>query len=51
VRGRPAPEHFYDNTYAWKLTGTQLTVSTIANECGDQVAETILTGRPWTKTD
>jgi hypothetical protein len=43
-------EHFYDNTYAWKLAGTQLSVSTIANECGDHVAETILTSRPWTKT-
>ena len=43
-------EQFYDNTYAWKLTGTRLSLSTVANECGDHVAETILTSHPWAKT-
>jgi hypothetical protein len=43
-------EHFYDNAYAWKLAGTQLSLSTDTNQCGDHIAETILTSRPWTKT-
>jgi hypothetical protein len=43
-------EQFYDNTYGWKLTGTQLSISTVSNQCADHVAETILTSRPWTRT-
>jgi hypothetical protein len=42
-------ESFYDNEYRWKLTGTQLSISTVNNQCSDHVAETILTSRPWTK--
>lgn len=43
-------EHFYDNEYSWKLAGEQLSLTTVTNQCGDRVAETILTSRPWTKT-
>ena len=37
--------------YAWRLDGAELSLSTVDNQCGDHVAETILTSRPWTKTD
>jgi hypothetical protein len=43
-------ERFYDNEYRWELAGTELSISTITNQCDDHVAETILTSRPWTKT-
>ena len=40
---------FYDNEYSWKLEGSALTIATVENQCADRVAETILTGEPWTK--
>jgi hypothetical protein len=40
---------FYDNEYRWELSGSTLTLATVSNDCPDQVAETILTSRPWTR--
>lgn len=40
---------FYDNEYQWDLQGESLTFTTVSNSCPDQVAETILTSRPWTR--
>jgi hypothetical protein len=40
---------FYDNEYRWELSGSTLTLTTVSNDCPDQVAETILTSRPWTR--
>jgi hypothetical protein len=42
-------EHLYDNKYRYALAGDTLRLSTIANSCADKVAETILTGRPWSR--
>jgi hypothetical protein len=42
---------FYDNEYRWALEGSTLTIEPVANECADEVALTILTSRPWTKTE
>jgi hypothetical protein len=41
---------FYDNEYSYKLTGQTLTLTTIKNQCSDQVTRTILTSEPWRKT-
>jgi hypothetical protein len=41
---------FYNNEYAWKLSGKTLTITPVTNHCSDRVALTILTSRPWTKT-
>lgn len=41
---------FYDNEYRWALDGSSLTIMPIVNQCEDEVAQTILTSRPWTKT-
>ena len=40
---------FYDNEYRYELQGDSLTFTTVDNSCPDQVAETILTSRPWTR--
>jgi len=42
-------QKFYDNEYRWEISGRTLTITTVTNHCSDRVAETILTGRPWTK--
>ena len=39
----------YDNQYRYELQGDSLTFTTVENSCPDQVAETILTSRPWTR--
>jgi hypothetical protein len=41
---------FYDNEYAWKLSGKTLTIMPVTNHCSDRVALTILTSHAWTKT-
>jgi hypothetical protein len=41
---------FYENEYRWKLDGTTLTLTPVVNRCPDEVALTVLTSRPWTKT-
>ena len=43
-------QNFYDNEYQWAITGGQLTITTVTNQCPDLVAETILTSRAWTRT-
>ena len=42
-------ERLHDNKYRYALAGDTLRISTIANRCADKVAETILTGRPWSR--
>jgi hypothetical protein len=42
-------EHFSDNKYRYALASDRLRFSTISNSCADKVAETILTGRPWSR--
>lgn len=42
-------QKFYNNEYRWKISGGELRITTVANQCSDRVAETILTSRPWTK--
>jgi hypothetical protein len=44
-------QKFYDNEYSWVLEDTVLTLTTVKNQCADQVAETVLTSKPWTKTN
>ena len=39
-----------DSFYTYKLSGKQLTFTTVKNGCADKVAETILTSEPWLKT-
>ena len=43
-------QNFYDNEYQWEITGGELTITTVTNQCPDRVAETILTSRAWTRT-
>jgi hypothetical protein len=40
---------YYDNEYRYDLQGDSLSFTTVTNSCPDQVAETILTSRPWTR--
>jgi hypothetical protein len=40
---------FYDNEYQWAFDGSTLTITPVVNQCGDKIALTILTSRPWTK--
>ena len=40
---------FYDNEYAYAVSGETLEITTVSNQCGDRVAETILTSQPWRK--
>ena len=40
---------FYDNEYAYKVSGETLTITTVSNQCADRVAETILTSQSWRK--
>jgi hypothetical protein len=40
---------YYDNEYRYELQGDSLSFTTVTNSCPDQVAETILTSRPWTR--
>jgi hypothetical protein len=42
-------QRFYDNEYAYKLTGRTLTLTVIKNQCRDHVAKTVLTSEPWQK--
>jgi hypothetical protein len=42
-------QNFYDNEYQWEITGGELTITTVTNQCPDRVAETILTSRAWTR--
>lgn len=44
-------EQFFDNTYSYEIQGDSLRITTVNNQCADQIAETILTSEPWTKTD
>jgi hypothetical protein len=41
---------FYENEYRWKLDGKTLTLTRVVNRCKDEVALTVFTSRPWTKT-
>jgi hypothetical protein len=50
-RDQHATYVFYDNEYRWSLDGDTLTIETVKNQCPDRVAETILTSRPWTRTE
>jgi hypothetical protein len=43
-------QHFYDNRYRYTMSGGTLRFTTISNGCKDRVAETILTSRPWHRT-
>ncbi len=47
----PTGTKFYDNEYRWSVSGRTLEIETVTNKCPDRVAETIITSRPWTKTD
>jgi hypothetical protein len=38
---------FYDNEYAYEVSGETLEITTVSNQCPDRVAETILTSQPW----
>ena len=40
---------YYDNEYRYEVGGDSLSFTTVTNSCPDQVAETILTSRPWTR--
>jgi hypothetical protein len=40
---------YYDNEYRYDLQGDSLSFTTVTNSCPDQVSETILTSRPWTR--
>jgi hypothetical protein len=40
---------FYDNEYAYEVSGKTLTITTVSNQCPDRVAETVLTSQPWRK--
>jgi hypothetical protein len=42
--------HFYENEYRYKLSGKTLTFTKVKNSCPDEVALTILTSEPWTKS-
>ena len=42
-------QNFYDNEYQWEISGAELTITTVTNQCPDRVAETILTSRAWTR--
>jgi hypothetical protein len=41
---------FFDNEYAWALDESTLTLTPVANQCANEVALTLLTSHPWTKT-
>lgn len=41
---------FYDNEYRWSLEDSTLTLTPVVNQCEDEVALTVLTSRPWTKS-
>jgi hypothetical protein len=40
---------FVTSSYRWKLGGTTLRLTAVKKGCPDEVAETILTSRPWKK--
>jgi hypothetical protein len=42
-------QRLYENEYRYQLRGKTLTFTTVKNSSSDKVAETILTGEPWTK--
>ena len=42
---------FYENAYRYELSGKTMTLTKVKNGCPDQVALTILTSEPWTKTN
>jgi hypothetical protein len=41
---------FYENEYRYNLRGKTLTFTKVKNSCPDEVALTILTSEPWTKS-
>ena len=41
---------FYDNEYRWAISGGELTITTVENQCADRVAETILTRGPFKRS-
>jgi hypothetical protein len=41
---------FFDNEYSYVLEGSTLTITTVENQCENEVAMTILTTNPWEKT-
>jgi len=41
---------FFDNEYRWALDGSTPTITPVANRCENEVALTLLTSHPWTKT-
>ncbi len=42
---------FYENAYRYELSGKTLTLTKVRNGCPDEVALTILTSEPWTRTN
>jgi hypothetical protein len=42
--------HFYENEYRYRSSANTLTFTKVKNLCPDEVALTILTSEPWTKT-
>jgi hypothetical protein len=43
-------QRVYDNRYRYTVSGGTLRFTTVSNGCKDQVAQTILTSRPWHRT-
>ena len=49
-RAAGADVEFFDNEYSYVLEGSTLTISPVENQCENEVALTLLTTNPWTKT-